>query len=283
MAYEHRIVPLHEGAVLAECGPMRLVISSFVGGIAQREMNVRAARASVGFLERVASAQERLRRPWNDPPGDLCEPLARKMAQSAAAVGDPELTPMAAVAGTIADAVADYLLDRGMTKVVVSNGGDVAVRLRGTHTVRVGLRTDLRRDDCPLVLLLDSSRTSWGIATSGLGGRSLTRGIASAATVVAKDASTADAAATAVANTSFVDAPGVIRRPAEDIDPLTDIAGLPVTVEVGALDEATAREGVARALARASGLVETGVILGACVAVDGRTGMTDFFRSRTVE
>ena len=52
---------------------------------------------------------------------------------------------MAAVAGTIADAVADRLAARGMDMVAVNNGGDIAVRLSEDNTVRVGLRRDGRR------------------------------------------------------------------------------------------------------------------------------------------
>lgn len=283
MAYEEAINVLQEGAVMAECGPMRLIISSFIGKVPQREMNVRAAKEAFVYLRRIGELQDRLKRHYSSLPGNLKDPLALEMIQSALAVGDQDLTPMAAVAGTIADAVADFLYHRGMTRVVVNNGGDISVRLSGKETVRVGIREDILSEAFSQVVVLNTERVSWGVATSGLGGRSLTRGIASAATVIAQRASVADAAATAVANASFVAHDKVICRKAETVDPRTDIPELPVTVEVGTLNREIKVIAVSHAMKRARELVERGVILGGFVAVAGETGMTDFFRRCLVD
>ena len=121
------------------------------------------------------------------------------------------------------------------------------------------------------------------MATSGLGGRSLTRGIASAATVVAQTASLADAAATAVANASFLEDAQVWRRRAEELDPYTDIAGLDVTVKVGPLSEEKKSQALAQAIQKAEDLVRREVILGAFVAVQGVVDMTTYFRDRFLE
>ncbi len=80
-----------------------------------------------------------------------------------------------------------------------------------------------------------AGRPAWGVTTSGVGGRSLTRGIASAVTVLAANASVADAAATAIANACFVEDDRIIQVPAEKIDPNTDLTGIRVTTEVGPL------------------------------------------------
>jgi hypothetical protein len=278
MGYRQTIDVLHGGDVMAECGPMRLVISSFVGKVPQPEMNIQAAKKSFEFLEQVAGEKERLGRTCMGIPQDLAKPLPLEMVRSVLAVGDADLTPMAAVAGTIADAVADYLAGRGMTRVIVNNGGDVALRLQGEDSATVGIREDIGTHDFSHVIVLGPERFSWGVATSGLGGRSLTRGIASASTVIASTASLADAAATAVANASFVKDPRVIQRDADRIDPATDIPGVPVTLEVGTLARETKSLALRQALDKATGLTERGIILGAFVAVDGKTGMTEFFR-----
>ena len=110
---------------------------------------------------------------------------------------------MAAVAGTIADATADFLAESGLTRVIVNNGGDVAVRLAEGEKVSVGIRPDVNRPRVSHRLLLAPEMDIGGVCTSGLGGRSFTRGIASAATVFANRAAIADAAATAVANATF--------------------------------------------------------------------------------
>ncbi len=272
---------------MAEWGPMRVLITSFVGKVPQREMNLLAAEEAFACLEGVARLKEELRKPWNKEPRKLQEPLGNKMLGSVQSVGDTALTPMAAVAGTIADGVVDFLFSRGMTKVIVNNGGDIAVRLMAPNSVRVGLREDVETEVISRVISLmassESARASYGIATSGLGGRSLTCGIASAATVIAKTASLADAAATAVANASFVDHPGVVRQPAETIDPQTDIPGIPVTVQVRGLDPETRMEAISRSLALAERMVKQGTILGAMVVVDRECGMTSFFENHLVK
>jgi ApbE superfamily uncharacterized protein (UPF0280 family) len=133
------------------------------------------------------------------------------------------------------------------------------------------------------VISLDPKLRSHGVATSGLGGRSLTRGIASAATVIARTASLADAAATAVANASFLEDAQVWRRPAEEIDPYTDIPGLDITVKVGPLTEEKKSRALSKAIGRAEDLVRRELILGAFVAVQGMHEMTRYFRDRLVK
>ena len=124
--------------------------------------------------------------------------LAQRMIESVRAIGDMDLTPMAAVAGTIADGVADWLFARGPTKVVVDNGGDIAIRLAAGETATVGIRPQINCSDISHIAYLDERRLSWGVTTSGRGGRSFTRGIASAVTVIAENASINIAAGTPI-------------------------------------------------------------------------------------
>jgi ApbE superfamily uncharacterized protein (UPF0280 family) len=283
MPFERSATVLPGGSVLAESGPMRLVISASIGNVVQTKTALRAAEESYGFLECVARHRKFLGRQFLETREQIRDPLALKMISSVLAIGDEDLTPMAAVAGTIADEVADFLFERGMTKVVVDNGGDVAIRADREDPVTVGIRPDVNDRAVSYVIGLDPDLRSHGVATSGLGGRSLTRGIASAATVVARTASLADAAATAVANASFLEDEQVLRRPAEEIDPYTDIAGLDITVKVGPLSEEMKSRAVSQSIRRAEDLVQRGVILGAFVAVQGMHGMTRYFKDRLVE
>jgi len=283
MPFERSATVLPGGSVLAESGPMRLVISAGIGKVVQTKMALKAAEESFGFLERVARHRKFLGRHFLESRGEIRDPLVLKMIESVMMVDDEDLTPMAAVAGTIADEVADFLFEHGMTKVVVDNGGDVAIRSDRDEPITVGIRPDVNDRSVSHVIGLDPGLRSHGVATSGLGGRSLTRGIASAATVVARTASLADAAATAVANASFLEDEQILRRRAEDLDPYTDIAGLDVTVGVGALSEQKKSRAVSQAIRRAEDLVRREVILGAFVAVQGMHGMTKYFRDRLVE
>jgi len=262
---------------------MRLVISALIGKVVQTRMALRAAEESFGFLERIARHRGHLGRNLPEVRDQIKDPLVLKMVNSVLAIGDEDLTPMAAVAGTIADQVADFLFEHGMTKVVVDNGGDVAIRADTEEPITVGIRPDVNDQAVPYVIDLDPDLRSHGVATSGLGGRSLTRGVASAATVVAQTASLADAAATAVANASFLEDEQVLRRLAEELDPYTDIAGLDVTVKVGPLSEEKKNKALSQAIRKAEDLVRRGVILGAFVAVQGVVDMTTYFRDRLSE
>ena len=279
MAIEAETHLLPGGRVMALSGPMRLVISAFLGQVPQPAEAKRAAVEAFGYLAGVASHRRGLSRPLEEC-GEMADPLAMEMIAAAGAIGDPTLTPMAAVAGAIADAVADFLFARGLTRVIVDNGGDVAIRLREGESARVGLRLAAAQPEWSHVLRLGSEEPRWGVCTSGLSGRSLTRGVASIATVVADRASRADAAATAVANASFVDHPAVERRLAEDIDPDSDIRGLPVTVRVGRLPEPLVDIAINQGLAKARALEAAGVIKGTLIAVQGRLGLTAFMESR---
>jgi len=283
MPFERSATVLPGGSVLAESGPMRLVISAGIGKVVQTKMALKAAEESFGFLERVARHRKFLGRHFLESRGEIRDPLVLKMIESVMMVDDEDLTPMAAVAGTIADEVADFLFEHGMTKVVVDNGGDVAIRSDRDEPITVGIRPDVNDRSVSHVIGLDPGLRSHGVATSGLGGRSLTTGIASAATVVARTASLADAAATAVANASFLEDEQVFRRPAEELDPYTDIPGLDVTVKVGSLSEEKKSSAVSKAIRRAEELVRREVILGAFVAVQGMHDMTKYFRDRLVK
>jgi len=282
MPYDKSIHLIQGGAVLVECGPMRLVIDARVGKVAQPQQSVRAAEQAVRFLEGVAQARPFLGRGYRELIPRVTDPLALKMIASVQAVGDEDLTPMAAVAGTMADAVADFLFHRGMTRVLVDNGGDVAIRSSDREPVTVGIRPQVDSQGVAHALVLGPERTAWGVATSGFGGRSLTRGVLDAATIVAADASLADAAATAVANASCIADPAVVRKPAEAIEPHTDIAGSDVTVRIGPLAEERKQQAVDQAIRRAEQLIERRIILGAFAACQGLTAMTRFIAERLV-
>jgi hypothetical protein len=206
------------------------------------------------------------------------EKLARVMIGSVSAVGDEDLTPLAAVAGTIADAVADWLFDRGTSRVIVDNGGDIAVRLADGETATVGIRPKISSPLISHLIELDSGSSNWGVTTSGIGGRSFTRGIASAVTVLAAKASVADAAATAVANACFVEDEAIIQSPAEQIDPGTDLLGLCVTTEVGSLIPEKALIALDAGRRKAEYLAQKDIIVGAFIAIENSNMISEGMR-----
>jgi uncharacterized protein len=273
-SWESHIVRLGDDTVLVECGPMRMFIEGSIRGTPQPEACLRAANEAVGFLEQIAGHMDKARRPaWMlpEPPRVL---LVHSMWSAVTAVGDPDLTPMAAVAGAIADATADFLASGGLTRVVVNNGGDVALRLTAGETVTVGIRPDLNAQTVTHRVFITSEMNIGGVCTSGLGGRSFTRGVASAATVFSSRSAIADAAATAVANATCVRSPAVHRCAADSMYPDTDLKGVEITASVGDLNEDAVLAALTQGVNRAEALVEQNLIAGACLTVQGRMRVT---------
>lgn len=273
--WERTIEVLDHATVLVECGPMRMFINASVEGRSRPDLGRDAAHAAIRFLEEVATGWAEVRAPAllieEAPKGRLI----RTMWEACRAIGAPDLTPMAAVAGTIADATADLLVDLGATRVTVNNGGDIAVRVKHGETVAVGIRPDVAGREITHRVAVMADMSVGGVCTSGLGGRSFTRGVASAATVFGPTAAIADAAATAIANASYVPADVVFRRRAEDFDPETDLTGLEITCAVGNLTISEIETALDQAIRRTNRLVDLGLILGACVVVKGRMAATD--------
>ncbi|MFP4036840.1 MAG: hypothetical protein ACLFUE_04910 [Desulfobacteraceae bacterium] len=171
MPYQARIDFLPEGKVLAECGPMRLVISaSGEQGPMPRE-SLKAAEESFTALEKVAGERALLGKGFLKERWKIRENLNIAMLESVLAVNDGELTPMAAVAGAIADYVADFLVNLGVPRVAVDNGGDLAVRIGCGGAFSVGVRTDVRLREITHVITLISllHPGAWPPAGSGAG------------------------------------------------------------------------------------------------------------------
>jgi ApbE superfamily uncharacterized protein (UPF0280 family) len=129
---------------------------------------------------------------------------------------DPSFTPLAAVAGTTSDLVADFLLENGATKIVVNNGGNISIRLKEGKKAKVGLCLNISKHEVNHYVILDQD---CGICTSGLGGRSFTLGIADSVVVLSDRASVADAAATQLCNKTNIISDRIIREKAKNIYP----------------------------------------------------------------
>lgn len=206
---------------------------------------------------------------------ELPPPIAR-MVKAARSFHDPSVTPLICVAGASADEVADTVFGRNKAdKVVVNNGGDIAIRLRADERVRVGVKTDLRGRTLTHVIEASPKEGIGGVATSGFGGRSYTLGVANAVTVLAADAVSADVGATLVANATNVESLKVSRSPARELYPATDIPNLPVTVRIGELNETEVEAAISAGIGRAETFQREGLIFGAFVAVRNRFRFTD--------
>lgn len=256
-----------------------MIIEAFQGLCRCTNLCVDAAKFSITILEEVAARKDKLSEPAINslPPSNNGVPF--KMWEAARRVGAPDLTPMATVAGAVADATADFLHAFEMSKTIVNNGGDIAIRLAGGEFVSVGIRSDINRPEITHRISISEDLGIGGVCTSGLGGRSFTRGITSATTTLAKSAILADAAATAIANATFIDHPNIVRRLAEKLDPQTDLKGVDVTCSVGDLEEEFVEACLNKALAYAETLADQGTIVGAVVSIKGQTRITKGIKS----
>ncbi len=275
---------LNETTVLAQYGPIRLTIQTWTGRGPDIDLAVAAGRFSFTLLPRLLPARELFTRDcWQS--GDITdnqdEPLLNEMIRAVRQVDHDGLGPMATVAGTVAEAVALYCRDNGATKAIVENGGDLSLWLDPGEQAAVGVRMGVdAAEPSHRVILSGDRRSLWGVCSSGLGGRSLTRGIADTAMCIAASTPVADAAATAMGNECRVDSPAVRQVPAEALRPDTDIAGLMVTESVGELSPDDIRTAVDAAVAYADRLVRRDVLLGGLAAVRGVVGITQGFADR---
>lgn len=271
---------LLNGTVLVDYGPMRMFISASENGKPLVKLAEEGARFAMKVLQDLAKFLSVIKkRSLELEVEEIFPDVVRKMIEATKKMEESDLTPLAAVAGTASDVVADFIFSRGGTKIIVDNGGDVAIRLREGEVARVGVKTEIEAKHPAYLISIDSTMGIGGVATSGLGGRSFTKGIASAATVLSETASLSDAAATVIGNFTNIEDPNIMRSLAEKIYPDTDIAGEWVTIKVGELSQEKIGEVLDRGLWKAYSICQKGLINGAMIALQGRVVWTKSMNS----
>lgn len=265
-----RLLPLGPDRLRVEWGPVSLVLAARWAGAPPPDGLEAGGRGALEFLEELAAYRRllaadvrRIRNPAALPAS------VRSLVEAARPFAGEFVTPLAAVAGAVADRVADLLAERGAAWAVVSNGGDVALRLAPGEAASVGLVPRVDAAEPVVQVQVTAEDGVGGAATSGFGGRSHTLGIADAVTVFAERAAPADAAATIAANAVDVDSPAVTRLPAEELDPETDLRGLRVTRAVGPLTRGEIDRALDRGAAWVRTRVEEGLVRGAVLSLQG--------------
>ena len=255
-------------------GPIDLVLEAFGAPSAIRQAYGRAVARFSSILDELCSELALLRRAIRPdtrrPHGDVAvrmrdavEPYAPRYF----------ITPMAAVAGAVAEEVLQAMTGAAdLDRAYVNNGGDIALHLSARAGFTVGMADDPERPGLFGDLRIDGCSDVRGIATSGWRGRSFSLGIADAVTVLAPTAATADAAATIVANA--VDLPGhpaVLRVPARSLQPDSDLGDRLVTRAVGRLAQDEIEAALDAGAACAVRLVARGLIRTAALRIKGET------------
>ena len=254
-------------------GPIDVVLKAFGTERAVADAYAAARDRFQDILGELVGELGELRKPMDQP--RVTGSVARRMVAACRPFAGEFVTPMAAVAGAVADELlATMLAAAPLAKAFVNDGGDIAIHLAPGETMRIGVAADFSRGAVPALngnVTLEAGHGIGGIATSGRHGRSFSLGIADSVTVLARDAAAADAAATLVGNAVNIDAPCVVRRPARALDPDSDLGERPVTVEVGALTQAQIADALSAGRARAQDYLRRGLIVAAVMTLQSWT------------
>ena len=269
---------LSNGAAHMRHGPIDLVIRAWGKDAAGRAALGAAWERFQTILPELVAELAALRQPvtTGSRAEQMRSPVARRMVGACLPLSGLWITPMAAVAGAVADEVAALLAAEGVDKAFVNNGGDVALVLREGQELTLGVMGDFSRGGQPAMnasMMVRSGDDVRGVATSGARGRSFSLGIADSVTVLAASAAEADAAATLVANAVDLDHPGIVRAPASSLDPDSDLGGRLVTTAVPALTVPEIGRALRAGLARAGALQARGLIVDAALSLQGQTAV----------
>ncbi|MGH8675881.1 MAG: UPF0280 family protein [Burkholderiales bacterium] len=270
---------LPESRLHLQHGPIDLVIEVWAE---RREVELAYEQAWARFqdiLPTLVTELSLLRAPLREPYPLARGPVARRMIAACWPHRGVFITPMAAVAGAVADELlAALLAGRALARAYVNDGGDIALHIGPGEQFDAGIVNDPQRPELAASVRIDADSPVRGVATSGWRGRSQSLGIADAVTVLARTAAAADAAATLIANAVDADHPSIRRLPARDVKHDSDLGDLPVTVAVGRLPPDTIAEALERGCAAAHAMRDAGLIEAAYVALQGETRVAALLR-----
>jgi len=255
-------------------GPIDLVIRADGDAAALASAHAAAWQRFEQVLPELVQELPQLRLAVSSTPADcpLQGPVARRMWQACKPFANDFITPMAAVAGSVAQEIIACYQRPGIARAWVNNGGDIAMQLTPGQSLKVGLYADIARLDVAQLqdqLLLDgqfsvdAAMPVRGVATSGWRGRSFSMGIADSVTVLARTAAQADAAATVIANAVNVNDACVQRAPAASLKDDSDLGQRLVTTGVPPLAPALVLQALQAGLATARSLQNKGLIYSA--------------------
>jgi len=258
-------------------GPMDLIVEGFGAAECVRAAYAAASTRFVGVLDELCSELALLRRQARDRGMVPQGVVARRMWDAVAPFAETTfITPMAAVAGAVAEEILGVMISAApLARAYVNDGGDIALHLASGEEFAVALIDRPEQASLFGKAVIRATDPVRGIATSGWRGRSFSLGIADAVTILAATAAGADAAATIVANA--VDLPGhpaIGRAAAREIQPDSDLGGILVTRAVGPLRQSEIAEAITRGLAKANELAARGLICAAALHLQGETVST---------
>jgi hypothetical protein len=225
-------------------GPIDLIVEGYGHPAAVQAAHAAAAARFATILDELCGELPLLRTAPVPARNALMGVVARRMHDAVAPfAAECFITPMAAVAGAVAEEVLGAMVAAApLTRAYVNNGGDIALYLTSGTRFSIGM---VDRPDRPALLgkaVIDAADPVRGIATSGRHGRSFSRGIA-----------------------------GIHRRPAIDLQPDSDLGNRLVTRHVEMLMPDEIAEALAAGLACAETLRDRGLIEAVALHLQGET------------
>jgi ApbE superfamily uncharacterized protein (UPF0280 family) len=255
-------------------GPIDVIVEAF-GALSEIEAAYRAATARfIGVLDELCGELAFLRRPARENEDLPSGAIARRMATAVRPYASQIfITPMAAVAGAVAEEILEVMTSAAkLSRAYVNDGGDIALHLAPGEKFVVGMVERPDRASLFGTTAIHFAQPIRGIATSGWRGRSFSLGVADAVTVLADTAAMADAAGTVVANA--VDLPGhsrVGRVRACDLAPDSDLGERLVTQSVEELTPGEIREALEAGIRVAESFRGSRLIRAAALNLQGET------------
>jgi ApbE superfamily uncharacterized protein (UPF0280 family) len=254
-------------------GPIDLIVQAWGDAAAVAAAEAAAVARAAGILDELCAELPLLRAAATPAMPAARGSVARRMQDAVRPhAARAFITPMAAVAGAVAEAVLAAMERPGLRRAVVNNGGDIALFLAPGEWLTAGLVDDPERGRVYARTRIAAGDAARGIATSGWRGRSHSLGIADAVTVLATTAAAADAAATIIANA--VDLPGhpaITRIACRGLDPESDLGDRAVTKGVGTLPAADIDVALDRGADEAGTAIRGGLAVAAALRLGGRT------------
>jgi ApbE superfamily uncharacterized protein (UPF0280 family) len=255
-------------------GPIDVILEAF-GPACEVEAAYRAAGARfVTVLDELCGELSFLRQSCSQEAAWPQGAVARRMVAAVIPyAAEYFITPMAAVAGAVAEEILAAMVATGeLSSAYVNDGGDIALHMSPGEKFVVGM---VERPDRPSLLgttTVNAADPVRGIATSGWRGRSFSLGIADAVTVLADRAAAADAAATIIANEVNLPChPAIVRVSACEMAPDSDLGDRLVTQAVGELTLEDVNQALEAGARTADRLLRMGLIRTAALSLQGTT------------
>lgn len=259
---------LQDERIFINHGPIQMVIDVSVKGKRNSEIGIKVGEHVLDQFNKLIQyipvlKKMRIYRDTNNKFPEVLNSMIIAVEKS----GYEELNTLGAVAGSFSDIALKKAIELGGTRVIINNGGDIALYDLEGKPIKVGIPYTNDEKKGQLVLNITKEQDIHGICTSGTGGRSFTKGIATAAVALASDAATADSCATYLGNMTTVEDENIIRCLAEEIDSETDIRGQLVTLKVGKISEEKKYKALLNGLNVAEDLYNKKIIKGAVILI----------------